>query len=306
MIIKKLIKCLSLLSIFIGPIILSGCDVALMNPQGAIGIEQKKLILTSVGLMLIVVIPVILMVFIFAWKYRESNKKATYSPNWSHSYTIESVVWIIPIIIIAILGVITWKSAHELDPYKPIVNNKLPMTIEVISLDWKWLFIYPKEGIATVNQLAFPMNMPIHFKITSDSVMNSFFIPQLGSQIYAMPGMQAQVYLIANKPGQYEGISSSYSGRGFSGMKFMAIATKDESDFQHWVSEVKKSPHTLNTFHDFNRLAQPSDHHPMTYFSVVKPFLFQDIIKKFMGDMNMHQNIDMHQTHQALHSIVEE
>lgn len=306
MIVKRLTKFLSVLSVLIATLILSGCDTVLMNPKGVIGVEQKNLILISVGLMLIVVVPVIFMAFIFAWKYRESNKKATYSPDWAHSSKIEFVVWTIPIIIIFILAVITWKSSHELDPYKPLEDDKPPITIEVISLDWKWLFIYPKEGIATVNELAFPVNVPINFKITSDTVMNSFFIPQLGSQIYAMPGMQTQLHLMASQAGKYDGISGSYSGRGFSGMKFTAIATKDEKDFEHWVLAVKKSPHTLKTFNDFNQLAEPTENNPVTYFSVVKPYLFQDTIKKFMGDMNMHNTAEMHQTHKGLPTKVEE
>lgn len=169
----KYIKSIGTLSLLAAAVLLSGCDMALMNPKGAIGAEQKTLILIALGLMLIVVIPVILMVIVFAYRYRESNTKATYRPNWAHSNKIELVVWTVPIIIIVILATITWKTTHELDPYKPLVSDEKPVTIEVVSMDWKWLFIYPEQGIATVNELAFPTNVPVNFKITSDSVMNS-------------------------------------------------------------------------------------------------------------------------------------
>jgi len=228
---KKYNKSIGMLSLFASALMLSGCNTALMDPKGAIGLEQRTLILTAIGLMLIVVIPVIIMAFAFAWKYRASNTNAKYSPNWSHSNKIEAVVWTVPIIIIAILATITWKTTHELDPFKPIVSDQKTLTVEVVSLDWKWLFIYPEQGIATVNELVIPKDVPVQFKVTSDSVMNSFFIPQLGGQIYAMAGMQTQLHLIANEAGTYKGISSNFSGRGFSGMKFNTIATPTREDF---------------------------------------------------------------------------
>ncbi len=276
-----------MLSLFASTVLLSGCNTALMDPKGAIGLEQRTLILTAIGLMLIVVIPVILMAFGFAWKYRASNTNAKYSPNWSHSNKIEAVVWTVPIIIIAILATITWKTTHELDPFKPIVSTEKQMTVEVVSLDWKWLFIYPEQGIATVNELVIPKDVPVQFKVTSNSVMNSFFIPQLGGQIYSMAGMQTQLHLIANEAGTYKGISSSYSGRGFSGMKFNAIATPTRADFDAWVAKVKQAPNQLATTDDFNKLAADSIDNPVEYFSTVKPDLFKEIIGKFSHDMGM-------------------
>jgi len=292
---KKYNKSIGMLSLIASTVMLSGCNMVLMNPKGAIGVEQRTLIITAIALMLIVVIPVIFMAFAFAWKYRASNKDAKYSPNWSHSNKIEAVVWTIPIIIIAILGTITWKTTHELDPFKPIVTDKKPMTIEVVSLDWKWLFIYPEQGIATVNELAFPKDVPVEFKITSNSVMNSFFIPQLGGQIYAMAGMQTKLHLIGNEAGKYDGISSSCSGRGFSGMKFTAIVTPTEGDFDQWVAKVKASSNNLNATSDFNKLAEPSENNPVEYFSSVKPNLFKETIGKFMGDMDMHKGATAHE-----------
>lgn len=284
-----------IVSLISATILLSGCHhMALMNSKGAIGIEQRTLIITAVTLMLIVVIPVILMTLIFAWKYRASNKNAQYRPNWAHSNKIEIVIWTIPVIIIIILGSLTWKSTHELDPFKPISTNKKPIAIEVVSLDWKWLFIYPEQGIASVNELVFPKNVPIEFKVTSNSVMNSFFIPQLGGQIYAMAGMQTKLHLIGNEAGRYTGMSSSYSGPGFSGMKFTTIVTPTKGGFSQWVSKVQESPNNLNTISDFNALSVPSQNSPVLYFSSVKQNLFKEIIEKFMGHTNMHHADNVH------------
>ncbi|HED3889458.1 TPA: cytochrome o ubiquinol oxidase subunit II [Morganella morganii] len=273
-------KSIGIISLLASALLLGGCDMALMNPKGTIGAEQKTLILTAIGLMLIVVIPVIIMAIVFALRYRET-RKATYRPDWAHSNKIELVVWTVPIIIILILGTITWKTTHELDPYKPLVSDQEPVTIQVISMDWKWLFIYPDQGIATVNEIAFPVGVPVNFKITSDSVMNSFFIPQLGGQIYAMAGMQTKLHLIAEEPGVYKGISASYSGHGFSDMKFTATATPTREAFDEWVAKVKASPDTLTTTEAFDALAKPSVNNPVVYFSAVKPNLYVETINKF-------------------------
>jgi cytochrome o ubiquinol oxidase subunit II len=270
-------------------LLLSGCNMALLDPKGSIGMQQKSLILTATWLMLIVVIPVIIMTFWFAWRYRASNKNATYTPNWSHSNKIEIVVWTVPCIIIVFLGMLTWTTTHELDPRTPLVSDSKPLVIEAISLDWKWLFIYPEQGIATVNEISFPVNVPIQFKVTSGSVMNSFFIPQLGSQIYAMAGMENQLHLIANEEGTYKGISANFSGKGFSGMKFNAYATSPEK-FAQWIDKVKQSPQGLHQLADYERLAKPTENTPVTYFSMVKPDLYQEIINKFMGSDSHMQN----------------
>ncbi|HGJ5875789.1 MAG TPA: ubiquinol oxidase subunit II [Arsenophonus sp.] len=275
---KGNIGVISLLSIVF---LLTGCNMVLMDPKGAIGIEQKKLILTALGLMLIVVIPVIFMAIIFARKYRATNQQSTYRPNWAHSNKIELVCWIVPIIIIIILAVITWKTTHQLDPYKPLESDKKPITIQVISTDWKWIFVYPEKNIATVNEIAIPVGVPINFKVTAESVMNSFFIPALGGQIYAMAGMQTKLHLIANEPGTYKGFSSSYSGHGFSNMKFNVIATSNMADFDKWVQKVKASNKTLDSMAAFKELAKPSHNVPVIYFSSVKPNLYEDLILKF-------------------------
>lgn len=282
-----------LLSLFM----LTGCEEAvLIHSKGEVGMAQRDLIYLAVGLMLIVVIPAILLTLIFAWKYRASNTSSEYKPDWAHSNKIEFVVWTIPIIIIVILGTITWKTAHSLHPYKPLSNEK-PMVIEVVSLDWKWLFIYPEQGIATVNEVAFPANKPVEFRLTSESVMNSFFIPQLGGQIYVMTGMQTKLNLIANEPGNFKGISSSYSGHGFSGMKFTAIATEDENTFNRWVDKVKSSKENLDSMDAFNKLAEKSENNPVAYFSSVKPDLFREVVLRWSGDLYSGQNQNAHGSH---------
>ncbi|ELU51739.1 cytochrome o ubiquinol oxidase subunit II [Vibrio campbellii CAIM 519 = NBRC 15631 = ATCC 25920] len=267
-------------------LMLAGCNSALLDPKGSIGVQEKELIITALLLMLIVVIPVILMTIYFAYRYRESNTGEEYAPDWSHSTKIEVVVWTIPIIIIAILAAITWRSTHDLEPSKPIESDVKPITIEVVSLDWKWLFIYPEENIATVNYVAFPKDVPVQFKLTSDNIMNAFFIPRLGTQIYAMPGMVTKLNLIANHTGDYKGFASNYSGEGFSQMKFTASAMEDRTAFLKWVQQVKASPDRIEDWEQFRSLASPTVAEPVKLFSSVPPFLFTDVVTQHPGSMN--------------------
>jgi cytochrome o ubiquinol oxidase subunit 2 len=257
---------------------------ALFNPQGDIGMQEKDLILISMGLMLLVVIPVILLTLYFAWRYRETNTKATYSPKWAHSTKIEIVVWTIPCVIVAVLAVLIWTSTHALDPYKPIESKAKPVRVEVVALNWKWLFIYPDYGIASVNELRFPVDTPVEFKLTAESLMNSFFIPQLGSQVYAMSGMQTKLHLIANHPGTFNGMSAAFSGSGFSDMHFKAIAGSNQ-EFDAWVAQARKAPLKL----DQERLAmleRPTNGAAPEQFSQVTPGLFLGVVNKYMGDMS--------------------
>jgi cytochrome o ubiquinol oxidase subunit II len=260
-------------------LLLSGCNMDVLDPKGSVGLAERDLISTSTWAMLIVVIPVIVLTLVFAWRYRASNKSAEYRPTWSHSTGIEVAVWLIPTLIILFLGVLTWKSTHELDPYRPLESNVKPINVEVVALDWKWLFIYPDLGIATVNQLAFPVGTPVNFNITSDSVMNSFFIPQLGGQIYAMAGMQTKLHLIADEAGDYAGESANFSGKGFSDMKFRAIASSPE-EFNAWVAKVRASSDRLD-MNRYNGVSQPGEQAPVTYFSTVDPNLFHNIIARY-------------------------
>lgn len=259
---------------------LAGCSSALLDPKGQVGAEQRTLILTAFGLMLIVVIPVIVMTLLFGWRYRRSNSLAKYTPDWAHSNVIEAVVWIVPCAIIVVLALLTWKTSHSLDPRKSLESDVETMEIQAVSLDWKWLFIYPEQGIASVNEVAFPVDTPVRFRVSSGSVMNSFFIPQLGSQIYAMAGMDNAVNLIADEIGNYSGRSTNYSGAGFSGMTFEAKVTSP-ADFDSWVETVRGSPQALTYPEDFETLAEPSESNPVEYFSTVSPSLYESILTSF-------------------------
>ncbi|WP_126875339.1 ubiquinol oxidase subunit II [Paraburkholderia kururiensis] len=259
---------------------LAGCsNLDVLDPKGSVGAAEKSLISTATFTMLIVVVPVILLTLLFAWRYRASNRNATYAPKWAHSTAIEVVIWTVPTLIILFLGVLTWRTTHELDPYRPLESSVKPINVEVVALDWKWLFIYPDLGIASINQLAFPVNTPVNFRITSDSVMNSFFIPRLGSQIYAMAGMQTRLHLVANEVGDYAGVSANFSGKGFSDMKFRALATTPEQ-FNAWVEQVKHAQGRLD-MNAYGTVAQPSEKNPVEYFSSVDPRLFHNIIAKY-------------------------
>lgn len=282
------IKLFSLLGLI--TLLLNGCKAVILNPHGMIAADEKRLIIIATVLMLIVVIPVIIMTFGFAWKYRESNTKAKYTPNWSHSTILEIIWWAIPCVIIAILATITWETTHELDPYKPLSVSGKPITIEVVALDWKWLFIYPEQNIATVNFIQFPVHVPINFKITSDAPMNSFMIPALGGQIYAMAGMQTQLHLIADEEGTYNGMSVSFSGPGFSDMKFLAKASSLE-EFNQWVATVKQSPQKLDQ-ETYGVLAKPSEKNKVEYYSSVPNKFYDDLIMKFMMPMPAEQSTD--------------
>ena len=279
-------------------LLLSGCEGGVLDPKGQVGIDEKYLIVVATVLMLLVVIPVIGMTLYFAWRYREGREHEIYDPKWAHSTKIEVVVWLIPIVIIAILGTLTWYSTQELDPYKPLDHEHKPITIQVVSLNWKWLFIYPEQGIATVNEVVFPKDVPVEFKITSDTTMNSFFIPQLGSQIYSMAGMTTRLNLIANEAGEFDGISANYSGAGFTGMKFKAIAKDSEQDFEQWVSAVKHSPATLSD-DSYAQLAKHSENNPVSYYGSVDSQMFQHIVMQFMGNMKQQDMHGEHQEHSA-------
>ena len=259
-------------------IYMSSHNVAVLNPKGLIGIKERNLILIAAGLMLIVIIPVFILTLLFAWKYREGNDKAKYTPDWEHSYVAESVWWGVPFVIILILAIITWKSSHELSPFKPIESDKAPIEIQAVALEWKWLFIYPDYNIATVNEIYFPVDTPVNFEITADAPMNSFWIPQLGGQIYAMPAMRSKLHLIAHEKGEYKGRSSNFSGEGFAGMTFVATATGDR-EFLRWVKKAKRSPR-LN-YSGYEDLVKPSSDEPPAHYRLGENDLFDQILMKY-------------------------
>ncbi|PSJ44388.1 ubiquinol oxidase subunit II [Zobellella endophytica] len=278
---------------------LAGCRGGVLDPKGQVGIDEKYLIIVSTILMLLVVVPVIGMTLYFAWKYRDGRDHERYTPKWSHSRKIETVVWVVPILIILVLGTITWRSTHALDPYQPLDGDRPHLTVEVVSLNWKWLFIYPEQGIASVNELVFPADVPVEFKITSDTTMNSFFIPQLGSQIYSMAGMETKLHLIANEAGTFDGISANYSGEGFSGMQFKAIATPDRAGFDDWVAGMKGEPRAL-TPASYRQLAKPSEHHPVEHYGTVSPGLFHHIVMQYMQDHQSAADDHQHAAHMPM------
>lgn len=259
--------------------------MVLLVPKGPIGHSERFVIITAFVLMLIVVIPAIVMAFWFPRRYRASNTKVPYTPQWCHSGKIDLIVWLVPAAIVTALGTLAWITTHQLDPYKPIDPGVQPINIDAVSLDWKWLFIYPDQHIATVNQIVFPANVPLSFRITSDTVMASFFIPQLGSQIYAMPGMQARLHLRADEPGVYAGQNQQLSGRGYAGMHFEAIATSPKQ-FDAWVEKARQSPQRLDLAR-LKEVSKPSSDCPVQFFAWVEPGLFEQIIGKYNPDMGI-------------------
>nr|WP_059412132.1 ubiquinol oxidase subunit II [Cupriavidus basilensis] len=268
-------------------LLLTGCSAVLMAPSGDLAVRQRDLIIISTGLMLLIIVPVIILTLLFAWRYRASNRAATYEPDWDHSTLLELVIWSAPLLIIIALGAITWVSTHKLDPYQPlsridaergVPTGTEPLTVEVVALDWKWLFLYPDQGIATVNELVAPVDHPIRFKLTASSVMNSFFIPALAGQVYAMPGMETKLHAIINAPGVYEGFSANYSGAGFSGMYFKFHGVSNE-EFERWVRQAKAGGGAL-TRETYLRLEQPSEREPVRRYASVDPALYGAILNR--------------------------
>lgn len=262
-------------------VFLNNANLDILNPKGEIANKQRDLIVFATLLSAIVVIPVFALTFFIGWRYRDSNKNSKYTPEWGGNKILESIWWGIPIVLIMILSVITYRSSHELDPFKPIQSDKKPITIQVVALQWKWLFIYPEEDIATVNYIQFPVDTPIKFEITADAPMNSFWIPQLGGQIYAMTGMSTNLNLIANEAGSYDGSSANISGEGFSGMKFEAKAT-GRGDYDRWVDELHAGNNLLSQI-SYSELAKPSANEKPILYSDVEPELYNMIMKKYVA-----------------------
>ena len=258
----------------------SNHNVPVLSPAGSIASKERHLMLIALLLAAIVVVPVYTLTILIAVRYRETNRKAKYDPDWDHSRILESIWWGVPVVIIGVLSVITWNSSHALDPYKPISSNQPALNIQVVSLDWKWLFIYPNQKVASVNQLVLPVNTPIHFDITSDTVMNSFWVPALSGQIYAMPGMQTQLYLIANKLGSFYGSSANISGKGFSGMHFVAESVS-QTGFKTWLNQAKSGNPTLS-LNMYKQLSRPSQNNPVAYYQNPTDNLFNKIINQYM------------------------
>ncbi len=277
--------------------LLSGCSMVVLDPAGDVAQQQGNLILVSTVLMLLIIIPVMALTVLFAWKYRAKNQEATYRPDWDHSTGLELVIWAAPLLIIICLGAITWVSTHLLDPYRPLARTApgvavaaetKPLDVQVVALDWKWLFIYPEQGIATVNEFAAPVDRPVRFRISSSSVMNSFYIPALAGQIYAMPGMETTLHGVFNHPGEFDGFSANYSGWGFSKMRFTAHSM-DQAGFDAWVAKARAGQPQLDRA-AYLKLERPSEGVPVQRFASVEDGLFNAIVNMCVepGKMCMH------------------
>ncbi len=258
------------------PLLLSACARAVLNPAGFVANSERTILLDSLAIMLAIIVPTIVATLGFGWWFRASNARAKYNPTWSHSGAVELVTWGVPLLTIMLLGGVAWVSSHELDPAVPLASKNKAIDVQVVSLDWKWLFIYPEQRIATVNTITVPAGTPIHFTLTSASVMNSFYVPQLGSQIYTMNNMATELNLIADQPGTYAGLSSHYSGDGFSDMYFdLHAVTQDQ--FNDWVTATKASGPVFDR-PAYTELAKQSLHvKPWTYRDI-DPGIFADIV----------------------------
>lgn len=272
---------------------LSACNTVVLDPAGDVARQQGDMVMISTVLMLLIIVPVMGLTAWFAWRYRASNTQARYEPDWDHSTQLELVIWAAPLLIIISLGALTWVGTHLLDPYRaigrvdaetPVHPDEKPLEVEVVALDWKWLFIYPEQGIATVNELVVPTDRPLRFKITASSVMNSFYVPAMAGQIYAMPGMETKLHAVMNEPGQYVGFSANYSGAGFSNMRFPTHAVS-EANFESWVSQVKAGDTVHGTGDSgaldrksYLELEKPSEKVPAMHFASVAPDLYGAIL----------------------------
>ncbi|WEK46434.1 MAG: ubiquinol oxidase subunit II [Candidatus Andeanibacterium colombiense] len=267
--------------------LLSGCDMVVMNPTGDIAVQQRNLILVSVVLMLLIIVPVMVLTVLFAWKYRRGNPDKVYDPHFNHSTTLELAIWACPLLIIIALSAVTWTSTHLLDPFRPLERiapgrpipaGTKPVEVQVVALDWKFLFIYPDQGIATINELAVPVDVPVHFSITSTSQFNTFYAPTLAGMVYAMPGMKSELNAVLNQPGETWGYSGNYTGRGYSDMRFK-LRGMDSPGFQQWVAQVKGSGGALATA-EYLKLEQPSEKASVQHFSGVQADLFDRIVNQ--------------------------
>lgn len=257
---------------------LSGCSDGVLDPQGPIGAANAKILLNALAIMLMIVVPTIIAILFFGWWFRASNTRAQYRPDFVYSGGIEVVVWGIPILVITFLGGVIWIGSHDLDPFKPIASPHKPTEVQVVSLDWKWLFIYPDEGVASVNELVVSAGVPVHFSLTSASVMNMFFVPQLGSMIATMNGMVTQLHLAADKPGEFYGLSAQYSGGGFSDMNFMLRAVPQDA-FAQWVAGARQTGSALDRTSYLALCQQSSNVRPFTYRSI-DATLFDAIVSR--------------------------
>lgn len=269
----KLVALVSLVSL------LTACERAVLDPAGDIARQQRDIIYISTGLMLLIIVPVLILIVIFSWRYRKGGN-GTYDPQFDHSTALELAIWSAPLLIIIALGALTWSSTHLLDPFRPLAakQGERPLVVQVVSLDWKWLFIYPEEGIATINELVLPVGRPVRFDITSSNMMNTFYAPTLAGMIYAMPGMQSQLHAVLRRPVESEGFSANYSGAGFSDMRF-AFKGVDDVSFARWIDDARNGDTTL-ALAEYRQLLMPSERVPVMYFASVDRDLYRRILER--------------------------
>ncbi|MCO5089992.1 ubiquinol oxidase subunit II [Bosea sp. (in: a-proteobacteria)] len=274
--------------------LLGGCQMVLLGPSGDVALQQRNLLIAATALMLLIIVPVMALTVAFAWRYRASAK-AGYDPDWNHSLPLEVVIWSVPLLIIIVIGAMTWMGTHLLDPYRPLNRisaakpvaeaNAQPLVVQVVALDWKWLFIYPEQGVASLNEAVAPVDRPIEFRITSSSVMNSLFIPALAGQIYAMPGMQTKLNAVINHPGEFEGFSANYSGAGFSDMRF-SFRGVDEKGFDDWVQGARDKGAPLGRA-EYRVLERPSEREAVRYFRDMPADLFDAVLNRCVDPLRM-------------------
>ena len=258
-------------------LLLGACSPGVLDPAGPVAAGDRIVLLNALTIMLGIVVPTILATLVFAWWFRAGNSKATYRPSWAYSGRLELLVWSIPALVVIFLGGIAWIGSHDLDPSRPLASKVAPLRVDVVALDWKWLFIYPDQGIASINRVVAPVGTPIAFHITSATVMNSLFVPQLGGQIYAMAGMETKLHLQADRPGSYRGISAHYSGKGFPGMVFRVDAVSPQQ-FAGWVGQAKAAGPVLDRAGYLALLKESQNVPPSTYRAVL-PGLFDAVVR---------------------------
>jgi cytochrome o ubiquinol oxidase subunit 2 len=271
----------TVVSVLLGLVALGGCSEGVLDPKGPIAEGERQILFNSLGIMLAIVIPTILATLGVAFWFRASNRRARYRPDFAYSGRLEMIVWSIPAMTVLLVGGVAWIGSHDLDPRKPLVSDVAPLRIQVVSLDWKWLFIYPDQGIATVNQLTVPVGTPVRFDLTSSGVMNSFFVPQLGSQIYTMAGMTTRLELQADHAGTYRGLSANFSGDGFADMRF-AVDAVPAQDFERWLDAAARATGPVLDAAAYGDLAKPSRALPPQTYRAVAPGLFESIVNAGM------------------------
>jgi cytochrome o ubiquinol oxidase subunit II len=259
--------------------LLTACERAVLDPAGDVARQQRDIIYISTGLMLLIIVPVLILIVVFAWRYRQGGR-GTYDPKFDHSTALELAIWSAPLLIIIALGALTWSSTHLLDPFRPIAakDGARPLVVQVVSLDWKWLFIYPEQGIATVNELVLPVGRQVRFDITSSNMMNAFYAPTLAGMIYAMPGMQSRMHAVLSRPVESEGFSANYSGAGFTDMRF-AFKGLDDAGFARWIGEARSSATAL-ALPSYRELLVPSERVPVMRFASIDRDLYRRILER--------------------------